>query len=96
MTQQENNSTFDYTGFKRAVEQETMTEGQLAPLKQRLETLESFMVDSQTQAYDMFAKTLGKKSVGSKKTVRSYSGNDWTPKVCSPITIPGLYRCARA
>ncbi|KAM0199640.1 hypothetical protein ACHAQI_012014 [Fusarium lateritium] len=46
--QQQNDSAFDYKAFKKAIENEDLTDGQLVPLQQRLETLESFMVASQT------------------------------------------------
>ncbi|CEI67738.1 hypothetical protein FVEN_g9546 [Fusarium venenatum] len=46
--QQSNNSTFDYTDFKALVSREDLKEGQMVPLQQRLETLESFMVPAQT------------------------------------------------
>ncbi|KAG3194753.1 hypothetical protein PC129_g24897, partial [Phytophthora cactorum] len=46
--QQRNGTAFDYAAFKLALENESLTEGQLAPLKQRLDTLESFMVEAQT------------------------------------------------
>ncbi|KAL6922624.1 hypothetical protein FSST1_006650 [Fusarium sambucinum] len=48
--QQSNNSTFDYATFKFLVSREDLKEGQMVPLQQRLETLESFMVPAQTSA----------------------------------------------
>ncbi|GKU22006.1 unnamed protein product [Fusarium langsethiae] len=46
--QQRTGATFDYATFKTQVEQQDLTEGQLLPLQQRLDTLESFMVPAQT------------------------------------------------
>lgn len=48
ITQQQTDSAFDYKAFKAGIDRESLTEGQLVPLQQRLETLESFMVKSQT------------------------------------------------
>ncbi|KAG4267591.1 hypothetical protein FPRO04_12746 [Fusarium proliferatum] len=50
IAQQQTNSAFDYKAFKTAISKESLTEGQLLPLQQRLETLESFMVTEQTFA----------------------------------------------
>ncbi|POS85823.1 hypothetical protein EPUL_004986 [Erysiphe pulchra] len=46
--QQKSNLPFNYADFKRAVQQCTMLPGQIGPLNQRLDTLESFMPKSQT------------------------------------------------
>ncbi|KAF4992394.1 hypothetical protein FGRMN_7206 [Fusarium graminum] len=48
ISQQRSDSAFDYKAFRRAIDKEALTEGQLLPLQQRLETLESFMVKEQT------------------------------------------------
>ncbi|KAG8664114.1 hypothetical protein FPOAC2_10346 [Fusarium poae] len=50
IAQQQTNSAFNYKAFKTAISTEPLTEGQLLPLQQRLETLESFMVAEQTCA----------------------------------------------
>ncbi|KAF5570113.1 P-loop containing protein [Fusarium pseudoanthophilum] len=50
IAQQQTNSAFDYKAFKTAIGKESLTEGQLLPLQQRLQTLESFMVTEQTLA----------------------------------------------
>lgn len=63
-------ASFNYAEFKREVEACAMTAAQLAPLKQRLDTLESFMPSSQTQ----LTSTISKANVT--------GGNDWTLKVC--------------
>jgi hypothetical protein len=52
--QQRSDTGFDYTAFKQKLALENLTEMQLSPLKQRLETLESFMVEDQAKAFDMF------------------------------------------
>ncbi len=74
MVQQQTNGSFNYAEFKRLVGDTNMTPGQLAPLSQRLDTLESFMPKSQT---DLGTKDQPKK----KQKDESGSGNDWTIKV---------------
>jgi hypothetical protein len=78
--QQANTTTFNYGRFKQILDNEAMSEGQLAPLQQRLETLESFMVQKQAKSYDMF-KTKNKSSGGAMKTKGKQKGNSWAPKV---------------
>ncbi|KAH8592091.1 hypothetical protein B0O99DRAFT_518191 [Bisporella sp. PMI_857] len=70
--QQETGGTFNYLEFKKEVEACEMTPAQLAPLKQRLDTLESFMPKSQTQAMPKFP------SAKKQKPMNRASGNDWT------------------
>jgi len=48
LVQQRLNGSFNYAEFKRRVDICEMTPTQLAPLNQRLDTLESFMPKSQT------------------------------------------------
>ncbi|KAK4161427.1 hypothetical protein QBC43DRAFT_323637 [Cladorrhinum sp. PSN259] len=76
ITQQQTNTGFNYTAFKKQLALENLTDMQLAPLKQRLDTLESFMVESQAKEYDMFNSSRKKaaKNVGKPK------GTDWTPR----------------
>ncbi|KAJ4027833.1 hypothetical protein NW752_000078 [Fusarium irregulare] len=50
IAQQKTNSGFDYKTFKRLVDAEDLKEGQVVPLQQRLDTLESFMDPAQTSA----------------------------------------------
>ncbi|KAH7324955.1 hypothetical protein B0I35DRAFT_476155 [Stachybotrys elegans] len=50
---QEKNTSFDYATFKREIEMAQLTKDQMAPLLQRLDTLESFMVHSQANAYTL-------------------------------------------
>lgn len=80
ITQQKSGKGFDYTTFKRMVQAEDLTKDQLAPLKQRLDTLESFMVEDQAKAYNMWAK---ERSGHSPKQQRKHEaqGTDWTPEV---------------
>lgn len=68
IAQQENETGFDYQGFKRRLMSSNLTPSQLEPLRQRLETLESFMPNSQT----------GKVGVTNGKKPR---GSIWEPKV---------------
>jgi hypothetical protein len=59
---------------------EDLTEMQLAPLKQRLETLESFMVESQAKAYDMFnGPPQGGRSKAKPAAAKSL-GTSWVPR----------------
>ncbi|KFY41329.1 hypothetical protein V494_03067 [Pseudogymnoascus sp. VKM F-4513 (FW-928)] len=69
--QQEMGAGFSYTEFKNRIAATEMTPAQLGPLTQRLDTLESFMPDTQT------GTTIPRQK--GKKTARQY-GNDWTPK----------------
>jgi hypothetical protein len=71
MEQQQTNGTFDYAEFKKKVMDSGMTLPQLAPLNQRLDTLESFMPKSQTEI-----------SADPKfKKAKVMAGNDWTIRV---------------
>lgn len=74
--QQAHNTPFNYGKFKHAIDQAALTESQLAPLQQRLETLESFMVQTQALAYNLFKA----KAVASK--MNKTGGNNWTAEVC--------------
>lgn len=83
--QQRTGGGFSYTSFKQCLAQEKLTEMQLAPLKQRLETLESFMVEHQAKAFNMFGAIPPPKS---KKSGTS-QGTSWEPK-SSHLTIVDL------
>lgn len=72
--QQERNGAFDYTAFKHNMFRQELTDQQLAPLKQRLDTLESFMVKQHAKAYEH-----GREPKSNKST-RASRGNDWTPR----------------
>lgn len=75
--QQASGSAFDYATFKGLVMREDLKEGQMVPLQQRLETLESFMVPGQTSASKL--ETAGQ-------------GISWTLKVGKPnLTFEILY-----
>lgn len=81
--QQQTGSGFNYADFKLRLEEEQLTKEQLAPLKQRLDTLESFMVEDHAKAYDMFARE--RRGISSKKSKATKSkGTDWTPSVGRP------------
>jgi hypothetical protein len=76
--QQHNNAEFDYCDFKNRLMNERLAPGQLGPLQQRLDTLESFMVKEQV------ANAVGKgpKPKLSKKAKKSAGkGVNWVPKV---------------
>lgn len=73
--EQSNGTTFNYREFKRRLMDETLAVGQLQPLTQRLETLESFMVKEQVV------------SISNKKALqRQGKGNNWESKVSHPIS----------
>lgn len=74
ITQQQTDSIFDYKAFKTAIDKESLTEGQLVPLQQRLETLESFMVRSQTVMENPSGKS---KEQSKKKTDKTMQGESW-------------------
>jgi hypothetical protein len=75
MDQQEHGDTFDYSQFKSKILSSGLSPHQLAPLEQRLDTLESFMPKSQTT------------QVGRKKKKNEQKGANWTPEVrCGNIS----------
>jgi hypothetical protein len=77
--QQTTGPTFKYFKFKHMIDNAGLTEAQLAPLQQRLETLESFMVQQQALAYPLFNK--GKQGPQlSKNQRKKQRGIDWTAK----------------
>ncbi|GAB1312379.1 Zona occludens toxin N-terminal domain-containing protein [Madurella fahalii] len=104
IVQQRTGSGFDYSEFKKQLQAEDLTDAQLSPLKQRLETLESFMVEKQAKAYDMFAapqrggggggggssssNTNNNKNRGHKPAARS-KGTSWAPQ-SSVLTVVDL------
>ncbi|KAK4148936.1 hypothetical protein C8A00DRAFT_38476 [Chaetomidium leptoderma] len=75
--QQRNGTGFSYTAFKQCLALEGLTEMQLSPLKQRLETLESFMVENQAKAYNMFSSSQTPKS--KSKRYAQAEGTSWKP-----------------
>ncbi|KAK3337535.1 hypothetical protein B0T19DRAFT_77772 [Cercophora scortea] len=86
VAQQKTDTGFDYAAFKRKLAQEELTEAQLAPLKQRLETLESFMVETQAKEFDMFTTSSTGFSSSSRRrtaaptTTAGEGGVSWTPQ----------------
>ncbi|RKL28132.1 hypothetical protein BFJ72_g12592 [Fusarium proliferatum] len=74
IAQQQTNSAFDYKAFKTAISKESLTEGQLLPLQQRLETLESFMVTEQTFVGGSASRSKVKPK---KKANTSAQGVEW-------------------
>ncbi|KFZ17385.1 hypothetical protein V501_01751 [Pseudogymnoascus sp. VKM F-4519 (FW-2642)] len=70
MEQQEMGTGFSYATFKDRVSRTEMTPAQLSPLAQRLDTLQSFMPNTETGVIIHQRKG---------KLVRQY-GNDWTSK----------------
>jgi hypothetical protein len=84
ITQQQTDSAFDYKAFKMAIDRESLTEGQLVPLQQRLETLESFMVKSQTMLDNFSGKS---KEKYKKKDKSAMLGENWE------LHVSMLYVC---
>ncbi|TQS33431.1 hypothetical protein Golomagni_06225, partial [Golovinomyces magnicellulatus] len=79
LEQQAVGGRFNYRAFRRAVDETSLLPGQLAPLYQRLDTLQSFMIPSQTL-------WTGKKA----KNSHQYSSQSiWTPKA-GRLTIVDL------
>lgn len=77
---------FQYRKFKAMMEREQLTPAQAAPLKQRLDTLESFMVSKQAYSHSFFTS----KAKGNiRKVTQDDLGTDWTPKA-SQLTIVDL------
>lgn len=70
IAQQKSGIPFSYDMFKELLLNTDLTPSQLAPLQQRLDTLESFMVPR---------KVHGKRKEGSQGAKEKI--NDWSPKV---------------
>jgi hypothetical protein len=70
--QQKSGSRFDYKDFKKRILGSGLLPGQMEPLKQRLDMLESFMPPQQA--------ALDKKGKG-KQADSQGAGSNWTPKV---------------
>jgi hypothetical protein len=68
--QQQTGGSFNYAEFKRRITSADITGQQMAPLNQRLDTLESFMPQSQTGA-----------TGASKAKKQRKGGNDWSIQV---------------
>ncbi|KAE8548237.1 hypothetical protein EYB25_010031 [Talaromyces marneffei] len=80
LLQQETDSGFDYYMFKKKLLGADLLPSQLEPLKQRLETLESFMPHQQVRLAQNSKKSKGKAQM---------KGSSWTPKP-SQLTIVDL------
>lgn len=80
MIQQTHGGDFNYAEFKREVSLTDLTPAQLAPLTQRLDTLESFMPKSQTGV------ALPASAKGPKKASIP-EGNNWEVKVHSDSAL---------
>jgi hypothetical protein len=72
LLQQEHESHFDYQEFKKRVLGSDLLPGQLEPLKQRLETLESFMPSQQAKALS---------GLNEEKEKYQAAGSSWAPEV---------------
>ncbi|KAJ5520824.1 hypothetical protein N7463_001277, partial [Penicillium fimorum] len=83
LLQQKGGSQFDYKDFKKQILSSGLLPSQIGPLKQRLDTLESFMPPQQA--------ALNKKKTGKKANAEG-AGSNWTPKVLqsSQLTIVDL------
>lgn len=68
--QQERSTAFNYREFKKRLMNEDLAAGQLGPLQQRLDTLESFMVKEQVA-----------NASGKSVKLKLSKGNNWEPKV---------------
>ncbi|KAL7758485.1 hypothetical protein ACKLNR_010912 [Fusarium oxysporum f. sp. zingiberi] len=82
--QQQRGGGFNYQEFKNAMKAANLTKQQSAPLHQRLETLESFMVKQDAPAEG----PKGKKGEG-KAALKNQGKVDWTP-VSGQLTIVDL------
>lgn len=80
--QQESGTAFDYSNFKQRVLNSDLTPAQLEPLKQRLDTLESFMPRVQTTLPNTQNKGFGKKS----RVSRGSNGSSWELVVRGNLT----------
>ncbi|KAJ6115267.1 hypothetical protein N7486_001045 [Penicillium sp. IBT 16267x] len=78
--QQSTGSSFDYADFKRRILGSGLLPGQLEPLKQRLDTLESFMPLEQVNLSGTF---------GTQKPKFKGAGPSWIPKA-SQLTVVDL------
>jgi len=73
LKQQAKGGNFHYKTFKSTLSAETLMTEQSKALKQRLDTLESFLVQEQ---------------VGTSFSYRGMPGTDWTLKVSENLTLP--------
>ncbi|KAF4454844.1 hypothetical protein F53441_2714 [Fusarium austroafricanum] len=85
--QQQRGGGFDYKEFKGAMKDEPLTKEQSAPLQQRLDTLESFMVKQDTDAGGS-----GSRKGKEKSRLRSKGSIDWTPVLLDLCSITIVHR----
>src|SRR5438034_310153 len=81
LEQQQSGAPFRYVDFRRRMDNEDLTPTQLAPFKQRLDTLESFMVKDQTQAEIYKPKE-------NQNARSAQQGTNWSAKVRRAIFTP--------
>lgn len=86
--QQQIGCDFDYQRFKMEMDRTELTDAQSAPLKQRLDTLESFMVKRPKNMFDITGVKVKNPREQPQNTAPSGvnraafdKGNDWDPKV---------------
>jgi hypothetical protein len=70
---------FNYQEFKNAMRDERLTTEQSLPLQQRLDTLESFMVEQDTNARRPTNKA--------RKSIEAHGSIDWKPVVSSSALL---------
>lgn len=78
VAQQRTGAPFSYALFKRMMLEEDLTDMQLAPLRQRLDTLESFMVEAHAKSFDMFKRSPVKKA--QQPSLVPSKGTSWKPQ----------------
>ncbi|KAL2886709.1 hypothetical protein HOO65_060539 [Ceratocystis lukuohia] len=85
ISQQQRGGAFNYQEFKDAIKAQPLTKEQSAPLQQRLETLESFMVKQDTRKTYMTRKYETANSTF--HSVKDQGAIDWTSVACSLFDI---------
>lgn len=81
LEQQKTNASFNYGLFKQNVKETSLTSAQIAPLTQRLDTLESFMPKSQVDGVIISPRNFKGHAPHSNHRNQDevlMSGNDWT------------------
>ncbi|KAK0665737.1 hypothetical protein QBC41DRAFT_232138 [Cercophora samala] len=93
ITQQTSNTGFNYSAFKRLMDEQNLTDMQMAPLKQRLDTLESFMVHAHANKYIMRGgqqqQQQQQQQQGQKPPKSKAKGTNWQPR-SGQLTIVDL------
>lgn len=88
LEQQRTGTSFRYQAFKAMLDREDLTDSQRVPLQQRLETLESFMAETQAPSTGR-TNLFGQKPRAAPKPAPKPVGNDWTPRA-RQLTIVDL------